>query len=458
MRTYNNNKYKGVSRFENIRPTVTNTSIPKRKLESTNENNRDIKKRRLNPYKQFHKKFNVLIELLNIDNGIKDMTYILNINNKQFIHVNSTIEPEYLLTMLNGIYKNRKHIQLNLIINNKNSDFTQTFNKFKHLTIVKCLLSDIIVSPQYSIFNIKSKTENISQLINLLYTLKFNKKDEKFIEVFKKILISKEENNNPDLIELDFANEIKEPDINSVVNSYRKQLINIVKVQEQVAENKINKLIEKRKQLELKKEKRLLKKKVKITTKLENKVEPVEQPENIQAKEKSEQNIAPIPKKQDKSNDITSDVESKEKTSSKAESEEIPTEIKNEIVVPLQDIFKCSLLTVTKTISSLTTTKKLKPYKIVKSYIKLPIKLYDNTSLNELIDNSKYSTNIIVLSYINVSVSDSYFINELNINPLPGNYEREFKVLSIGGGINDSLRTLADIKKDLMIKIKTFSK
>ncbi|OBA27176.1 hypothetical protein HANVADRAFT_2006, partial [Hanseniaspora valbyensis NRRL Y-1626] len=281
---------------------------------------------------------------------------------------------------------------------------------------------------------------------------------EKFIEVYKKILISKEENNNPDLIELDFANEIKEPDINSVVNSYRKQLINIIKVQEQVAENKINKLIEKRKQLELRKEKRRLKKKVKTTTKLENKVEPVEQSENIQAKEKSEQNIEPIPKKQAKNNGITSDVDSKEKTISKTESEEIPTEIKNEIIVPLQDIFKCSLLTVTKTISSLTTTKKLKPYKIVKSYIKLPIKLYDNTSLNELIDNSKYSTNIIVLSYINVSVSDLYFINELNINPLPGNYEREFKILSIGGGINDSLRTLADIKKDLMIKIKTFSK
>lgn len=444
MSSYNANKFRGVSRFENIRPTVSSTASTKRKLTASNENTFDTKKRKLNPFKPFNDKCNLLIELLKLDDCEDTKKYSIVIERKKYLYINSKMDPETFSINLKNIYKNHKYIQCNLILNNQIADFTQTFNKFKYLNIIKSLLSEIIISPCYSIYNIKLKPQHVSQLLKLINTIKFKSKDEKFISLFKKVAASKKDEKGTDVIELDFTSALKKFNTNHIVQGYRKQLINIVKLQEKAAENRVKRTFEKREILKLRKQRRLEKAKEKPTnTDRMNVVLPVEA--------KTETRVVKT-----QHSDVAAEVVTKAQSVNKVE-EKLITHINDKNVLSVQEIFKYSLLTINKTITSLNNIKKLKPYKVVKTYVKLPITLYDNSSLNELKNTSKYSTNIIILSYINVSVSDSYFTDDLNVDALAGDSEREFKVLSIGGGINDSLRTLTDIKRDLMTKIKSYN-
>jgi len=103
--------------------------------------------------------------------------------------------------------------------------------------------------------------------------------------------------------------------------------------------------------------------------------------------------------------------------------------------------------------TALTTLKKTKPYKIVKIFIRLPIKKYSTTIINELISSNKTSANIVIVSYINLQDTKMFFKNELKMKALGDSTEREFKVLAIGGGINDVLITLTDIRKNMMLKM-----
>ncbi|XBW36454.1 hypothetical protein QEN19_002032 [Hanseniaspora menglaensis] len=442
MSSYSRSRYQGVSRFENVRPTVSSTAVGKRKL--PNQTRANNKKQKVNPYRAFPKNCNIFLELLKVETCSSDISGVIKLDDKYYIHITATSDAEALVRILTDLYKDKTIIRINLIINSKKSNFSQPFSKFKHLQIVKCLLSEIILTSQHSIYNVKLKNKKIYQLLNLINTIKFKQEDSRFVETFKKLIVKKE-TEDCDIINLNFDSQIQNTRVDSVLSAYRKQLINVVKVQRQVAADKLKEIENKKEKLDIKKKNKLLKpKKKKISEQIVKPVDTVvDKYQNTTAADKLSTSTVQI---------VSSSIETVGLDVKNPEKVEVET--KEETIVSESDLFKHSLLTVTKTISSLTSLKKLKPYKIVNIYVKLPIKLYENAYLNNLIDASKYSTNIIILSYINVSVSDTYFVDELKISKLPSSADREFKVLSIGGGINDSLRSLMDIKKDLMIKIK----
>lgn len=58
-----------------------------------------------------------------------------------------------------------------------------------------------------------------------------------------------------------------------------------------------------------------------------------------------------------------------------------------------------------------------------------------------------------MVSYINLQDTKVFFQNELKMKELSDSTEREFKVLAIGGGINDVLITLTTIRKAMMMKM-----
>ena len=277
----------------------------------------------------------------------------------------------------------------------------------------------------------------VSSIIPLIHSINFTKRKTVFLEDFKKLFNTGnpiDDSEYTEIVEIDLAYKSSDAQsiLKNLITKHKKQAINTIKLKEKQAFEKLVKQKEKRERLEKKKIARLAKQKLK---KLEEKVvRKVDKVPEIIVKENSK--ITKIP---------TSTVETSPV--------QIPiNEVKEEVLTD-EELDKHALMTITKNMTTLTSLKKTKPYKIVKIFIKLPIKKFPTTAINEIIANNKTSANIVMVSYINLQDTKLFFKNELKMKELGDSTEREFKVLAIGGGINDVLITLGDIRKALMVKM-----
>lgn len=410
----------------------------KRRLEETSHSVQ-LKKVKLNARLPFKNNCNILIELPSKAYHLPQYEkYIQKIEDTSYIFVNKKTSPNELISLLTGFYKDEKYIKCNLVLDNYHSDFTKPFHRYNKIKIVKSLMSELILSPRYDIYNLKIGKNNIDSIISLIHAIKFTKRKTDFLDDFKRLFKSAETADNADNysktveLELSYKSSNVQSILKDLLKSHKKQAINTIKLKEKQALDKLTKQKERRKRLEEKKRLSVTKEKLKKPV-----IVATQKPESLPETSIEEKSITV-----EKS---TPHVEQKpaQNTASEPEEETLTEE----------ELDKHALLTITKNMTALTTLKKTKPYKIVKIFIRLPIKKYSTTIINELISSNKTSANIVIVSYINLQDTKVFFKNELKMKALGDSTEREFKVLAIGGGINDVLITLTDIRKNMMLKM-----
>lgn len=408
----------------------------KRKIERSVSNN--TKKVKHNPKSPFKNNCNLLIEIPSYEhNSVQYERHVCNISGTTYIFVDSSLSPNDLLSMLNTVHKNCKYIKCNIIIDSYYSDFTKTFHHYKSIKIVKCLMSEIILSSRFDLYNVKIKNTAIDSIIPLIQSINFKKRKTDFLLDFKRVFdpSHNKSSSSKHIKEITVKLEYKTGDAQNVlktlIRKYRKEFIDTVKLKEKQVFDKLLKQKERRKRID-EKRKTFAKEKPKKTEVVEVKA------------------VDPLVKNdiEEKSVDVRKVIPKQEET---VNPQETPEPIHESMTD--EELDKHSLLTITKNMTTLTTLKKTKPYKIVKIFIRLPIKKFSTVIINDLIDSNKTSANIVMVSYINLQDTKVFFQNELKMKELSDSTEREFKVLAIGGGINDVLITLTNIRKAMMLKM-----
>lgn len=408
----------------------------KRKIERSVSNN--TKKVKHNPRPPFKNNTNLLIEIPSGEyNFIQYEKYICKILGTSYIFINKSLNPNDLISILNIVYKNSRYIKCNIIIDNYYSDFTKPFHHYKSIRIVKCLMSEIILSSRYDLYNVKIKNTAIESIIPLIQSINFKKRKTDFLSDFKKLFDKSQNKTLPsDHIKETTVNlEYKTADVQNVlkglIQKYRKESIDTIKLKEKQVLEKLLKQKERRKRID---EKR------KMSTK-----EKPKKTEIVEVK-----TVEPVPKGDIKEKSV--DAEKAIPRQEKVVKPQVAPKPIHEVLTD-EELDKHALLTITKNMTTLTTLKKTKPYKIVKIFIRLPIKKFSTVIINDLINSNKTSANIVMVSYINLQDTKVFFQNELKMKELSDSTEREFKVLAIGGGINDVLITLTTIRKAMMMKM-----
>lgn len=414
------------------RPSVTKG---KRKLVHNPSNN--SKKVKYNPKPPFKKNCNLLIELPSGEfNFGQYEKYTCTIQGTQYVFISNAMDPNSLISILNIVFRDSRHIKCNIIIDNYHSDFTKPFHYYKSIRIVKCLMSEIILSPRYDLYNVKIKKPAIGSIISLIQSINFKKRKTDLLMDFKKLFDTSQNKslNSEHIKETNIKLQYKSSNVQNllknVIQKYRKESIDSMKLKEKQVLDKMVKQKERRKRIDEKKKTLATKKPKQIIIDVKT-VDPLP---NIDRKETPVAMEKSIPKLEQK---IIKQV--------------TPEAIHD--VLTDEELDKHALLTITKNMTTLTTLKKTKPYKIVKIFVRLPIKKFSTVMINDLISKNKTSANIVMVSYINLQDTKVFFQNELKLKELSDSTEREFKVLAIGGGINDVLITLTDIRKAMMMKM-----
>lgn len=407
----------------------------KRKIERSVSSN--TKKIKHNPKPPFKNNCNLLIEIPSGQhNYIQYEKHICSMAGTDYIFIDKSLNPNDLISLLNIIYKNSKYIKCNIIMDSYYSDFTKPFHHYKSIRIVKCLMSEIILSPRYDLYNVKINKNAIDSIIPLIQSINFKKRKTNLLMDFKMLFDSSQnksllsEHIKETNVKLQYKTSHVQNVLKTLIQKYRKKSVDTVKLKEKQVLDKLLNQKERRKRID-EKRKISAKEKPKKTDVPEVKaVEPV-QKNDIKEELVAVKNVKP------------KEVVAKPKVTPEPIYEALTDE----------ELDKHALLTITKNMTTLTTLKKTKPYKIVKIFIRLPIKKFSTVIINDLINSNKTSANIVMVSYINLQDTKVFFQSELKMKEISDSTEREFKVLAIGGGINDVLITLANIRKAMMMKM-----